>query len=199
MKKVFISSTSADLKEYRQAATETCLRLGFHPIAMEHFPSMPVGATVGSKQKLEEADLYVGIFAHRYGYIEDGYDQSVTEIEFGYAGELNLDRLCFVVDPEHKWSPATIDYDQHERQKNFIDRINKTLIRATFTDVSDFEAKLTQALVSWGGSSTVGDTLTDSIVSGTSAPPQPVQLQQFHTQMQTAKVCFVDENGKFWI
>src|SRR5688572_17268689 len=87
MAKVIISSTGLDLQEYRDAAIEICLKLQLLPIAMEYFEVMGAGATEGSKRKLAEADAYVGIFAHRYGYIESGYDKSVTEIEFDYAGK----------------------------------------------------------------------------------------------------------------
>jgi Domain of unknown function (DUF4062) len=97
-KKAFISSTSVDLHEYRQAAIQVCNELGLVPIAMEFFEAMGKGAGAGSKQELDDADLYIGIFAHRYGYIEEG-----TEMEFDYAAELQLDRLCFVIDPDHDW------------------------------------------------------------------------------------------------
>jgi hypothetical protein len=39
------------------------MRFGIFPIAMEFFESMGLGATVGSKRKLDEADASVGIFA----------------------------------------------------------------------------------------------------------------------------------------
>lgn len=103
MANVFISSTGKDLTDYRQAAIEVCLRLGLTPVAMEFFEAMGIGATEGSKAKLDGADVYVGIFAHRYGYIEDGHNKSVTEIEFDYAGEKKLKRLCFLLDPKHPW------------------------------------------------------------------------------------------------
>jgi hypothetical protein len=70
---------------------------------------MGVGATEGSKRQLHDADLYVGIFAHRYGYIEAGHDRSVTEIEFDYAGERKLERLCFLVKLDYPWPPDVID------------------------------------------------------------------------------------------
>ena len=76
---------------------------------MEYFPAMAEGATEGSKKKLEHANLYVGIFAYRYGYIENGYDLSVTEIEFDYAGERRLSRLCFLADPSFPWPPDAWD------------------------------------------------------------------------------------------
>jgi hypothetical protein len=143
---VFISSTSQDLREYREAATEICNRLGFAPLAMEFFEAMSAGATEGSKRKLEEAELYIGIFAHRYGYIEEGYDKSVTEIEFDYATELKLPRLCFLVDPSYPWPPEFIDHENRQRLNDLKARIEKNLIRSLFTTVEDFKLKLMQAL-----------------------------------------------------
>lgn len=107
--RVFIGSTGLDLKDYREIARDLCLELRFVPIMMENFEAMGVGATAGSKKKLDEADLYVGIFAYSHGYIEQGYDKSIAEIEFDYAGERNIDRLCFVVDPTFPWPPSAWD------------------------------------------------------------------------------------------
>jgi tetratricopeptide (TPR) repeat protein len=148
-KSVFISSTSVDLKKYRLAAMQVCEQLGFEPIAMENFEAMGVGATEGSKRKLRDADLYVGIIAHRYGYIESGHERSVTEIEFDYAGERGLDRLCFMVDPDHAWPKSAIDRKNAELLDAFKAKIDKTVIRALFTTVEDFRQKLVQALVNW--------------------------------------------------
>lgn len=148
-KSVFISSTSLDLKRYRKAAIDVCKDLGFAPIAMENFEAMGVGATEGSKRKLREADLFIGIIAHRYGYVEDGHDRSVTEIEFDYAGERGLDRLCFIVDPNHNWPARSIEKRQADRINAFKNKIEKSVIRNLFTDVKDFSQKLTMALVNW--------------------------------------------------
>jgi tetratricopeptide (TPR) repeat protein len=148
-KSVFISSTSMDLKKYRLAAIQVCEQLGFEPIAMENFEAMGVGATEGSKRKLRDADLYIGIIAHRYGYIETGHERSVTEIEFDYAGERGLDRLCFMVDNDYSWPKSAIDRKNAEELEAFKAKIDKTVIRALFTTVEDFRQKLLQALVNW--------------------------------------------------
>lgn len=166
MANVFISSTGKDLTAYRQAANDVCLRLGLLPIAMEFFAATGKGATEGSKSKLDEADVYVGIFAHRYGYIEDGYDKSVTEIEFDYAGEKKLKRLCFLLDPKHPWPPDAVDHENYPRLEKFKGRINK-LIRAEFTTVDNFSSKLMQALVGWKAlSGTAGETGQTKITGG---------------------------------
>ncbi len=146
---VFISSTNLDLKRYRKAAIEVCKDLGFEPIAMENFEAMGVGATEGSKRKLREADLFIGIVAHRYGYVEDGHDRSVTESEFDYAGERGLDRLCFIVDPAYTWPKRAMEKRQAERVDAFKAKIEKAVIRNLFSDVNDFRQKLTMALVNW--------------------------------------------------
>ena len=146
--KVFISSTGKDLADYREAAIAECNRLGLVPIGMEFFEAMGVGATQGSLAKLDEADVYVGIFAHRYGYIEDDYDRSVTELEFDHAGERGLERLCFALDPKHPWPPDAIDFAHYAELAAFKVRMDK-LIRNLFTDLPDFRLKLHHALSEW--------------------------------------------------
>lgn len=177
-KSVFISSTSRDLKAYREAAIETCRNLGFAPIAMENFEAMGVGATEGSKRKLREADLYVGIIAHRYGYIETGHNRSVTEIEFDYAGERGLDRLCFLVDPTHRWPKDGYEPDQAGALQTFKAKIEQTVIRSLFTTVEDFQQKLVHALVEWQEWRAARSGELDAVLATTpdDVPNQPTTL-----------------------
>lgn len=177
-KSVFISSTSFDLKRYRKAAIEVCKNLGFEPIAMENFEAMGVGATEGSKRKLREADLFVGIVAHRYGYVEDGHDRSVTESEFDYAGERGLDRLCFIVDPAYQWPQRSIEKRQAARVSAFKTKVEKAVIRNLFTDVNDFRQKLTMALVNWQEWRTARSGELDAILatSADDIPGRPERL-----------------------
>jgi Domain of unknown function (DUF4062) len=144
-KKAFISSTSEDLGEYRQAASEVCTRLSILPIGMEQFESMGAGATVGSKHKLDEADVYLGIVANRYGYIEDGYDKSVTELEFDHAGARGIERLCFVADEA---APLRKYPEDQVKQAAFRARVDK-LIRNTFSAPWEFKYKLYDSVLKW--------------------------------------------------
>jgi NB-ARC domain/Domain of unknown function (DUF4062) len=146
---VFISSTGRDLAEYREAAIAVCNRLGLIPDAMEYFEAMGFGATEGSKRKLDRADVYVGILAHRYGYIEMGMELSVTEAEFIYAGDRGLERLCFLVDPRYPWPPDFVDYENYSKVRAFKSRVDRALIRSEFTTVDDFRVKLMHSLVEW--------------------------------------------------
>src|SRR6266700_3719692 len=105
MPSVFLSSTSIDLRDYREAAIRACNELELIPIAMEFFEAMGDGATAGSKKKLDVADLYLGFYAHRYGYEEPGCKKGVTEEEYDYAGERGLRRLCLLIDEKYPWPP----------------------------------------------------------------------------------------------
>ena len=157
MAHVFIGSTSKDLKDYRQAAMDICLKYDLQPVAMEHFEAMGKGATEGSLIQLKRCDVYVGIFAYRYGYIEDTNDRrSVTEIEFDTAGEMEIERLCFLLDASHAWRPEYIEMNKATELKAFKDKVNATVIREEFTTVADFSAKLTHALISWKERNQVG-------------------------------------------
>lgn len=147
--RVFISSTSEDLSDYREVAIATCNRLGLVPVGMEFFGAMGPGATDGSLRRINESDVYVGISAYRYGYIEPGFDRSVTEEEFNHAGERGLERLCFLTDPSHPWAVDAVDWRQMDEVQRFREMVERLTIRELFTTADDFRAKLLASLVDW--------------------------------------------------
>jgi NB-ARC domain/Domain of unknown function (DUF4062) len=173
--RVFLSSTSRDLKEYRDAGIGVCNRFGLTPVGMEFFGAMPAGASEASKERLAGSNVYVGLFAHRYGYVEDGYDCSVTEIEFDYAGELGIDRLCFLVDPEYPWPVADVEQRRHAEVQAFREKVERESVRELFTTVDDFEKKLLASLVDW---SAAGDAQAGARIDAlpVTTPPPPALL-----------------------
>ena len=82
VKKVMISSTARDLPEHRDLVKDACLRQGMFPVMMEHLAAVDADAIEESLRIVNEADIYLGIFAYRYGYIPKGYDVSITEMEY---------------------------------------------------------------------------------------------------------------------
>jgi hypothetical protein len=72
-KTAMISSTSVDLPDHRREAMDACLHQGIRPIAMEHLPARDADAIRVSLEMVDEADIYIGIYAWRYGYIKDTY------------------------------------------------------------------------------------------------------------------------------
>jgi hypothetical protein len=146
VKRVFIGSTARDLTDYRDKARDVCLELDFMPTMMEYFEAMGQGATKGSLMKVDQADIYVGIFAYRYGFIEPGQSASVSELEFEHAGKRGIPRLCFVVDRRHPWPTDSWD-PEHQAQMESLKRSIAKLIRGEFTTADDFARKLSHALV----------------------------------------------------
>jgi len=92
---VFVSSTSEELKPYRQAAKEAAVSARFHPEMMEYFVASgknPPYRACMAKEKVEGADLLVAIVAHRYGWIPadrpGGAVKSITWLECEEAARL---------------------------------------------------------------------------------------------------------------
>lgn len=149
MTKVFIGSTGLDLEAYREAARDECLRMGFQPEMMEYWEAMDAGATEASLNKLKGCDLYIGIFAHRYGYCEDGYEgKSVTEMEYEAAPEVPMERLCFLVDAHFPWPTDMIEFDKKPQMDAFKAKV-RMRVDNFFGEVNDFRAKLTASLSAW--------------------------------------------------
>jgi len=97
---VFISSTSEDLKLYRQAARDAAVSARFHPEMMEYFPANgqhpPLEAC---RAKVREADVIVAIVAHRYGWVPDAADQkNITWLECEEAVRKGKEVLAFLAE-----------------------------------------------------------------------------------------------------
>ncbi len=82
-----ISSTALDLPEHRAAVKEACLAAGVFPIGMEHLPARDASGITVSLEMVDKADLYIGIYAWRYGWVPDDSAISVTEMEYDCAIE----------------------------------------------------------------------------------------------------------------
>src|SRR5579863_6476931 len=104
-----ISSTALDLPDHRDRVKDACLRQGMFPIMMEHLPASDTDAIAESLRMVNEADIYLGIFAYRYGYIPKGFTISVTEMEYKRAVERGIPRLIFLMHEKHPITVADIE------------------------------------------------------------------------------------------
>src|SRR3989440_12989325 len=106
---VMISSTARDLPAHRKEAMDACLRQGMHPIMMEHLPASDADAIKASLDMVDEAEIYLGIFAHRYGYTPKGHNISITEMEYNRAVERGIPRLIFLMHDDHPIKVADVE------------------------------------------------------------------------------------------
>lgn len=103
MAMIYLSSTYEDLKDYRRAVYEALRKAGHQVIAMEDYVATDQRPVNKCLKDVELADIYVGFFAFRYGYIPplqhnnpDGL--SITELEFQHAEQLGKICLAFLAD-----------------------------------------------------------------------------------------------------
>jgi tetratricopeptide (TPR) repeat protein len=147
---VIISSTARDLPEHRKEMMDACLRRGMFPMMMEHLPASDAEAISASLKLVDEAEIYVGVFAHRYGYVpkENNPQQlSLTEIEYNRAVERDIPRLIFLMDKAH---PITIDdVEQGEgalKLKAFKESVQTENIINFFKSPADLRAHVINSL-----------------------------------------------------
>ncbi len=124
---VIVSSTARDLPEHREEAMNACLRSDTFPKMMEHLPAVAADAIAESLRLVDDADIYLGVFAHRYGFIPAGHDKSITELEYERATERGIPRLIFVIDKEHA---IRIDDIESGASRRKLERFKKRLLAA---------------------------------------------------------------------
>ena len=116
-KTAMISSTSLDLPEHREEAMKACLRQGVFPLAMEHLPARDADAIRVSLEMVDEADMYIGIYAWRYGHVPAGHDISITEMEFNRAVERGIPILVFTMHHDHPLTITMVETDKDAQDK----------------------------------------------------------------------------------
>jgi hypothetical protein len=146
--KAMISSTSVDLPDHRPQVRDACLCEGFYPDMMESLPARDVDAIRVSLEMVDRADIYIGIFAHRYGHIPAEHDISITEMEFRRAEERGIPIFVFLIDEAHPITIRMVEQSDSARTKlsALKDRVCKNRGRALFKSPEDLRAKVIQAL-----------------------------------------------------
>lgn len=166
-KNVFISSTYIDLVSYRQKVIETIQKSNMHPVAMEFFGSKSGYPIQTCHDAFLESDIFIGIYAHRYGFIPDAkmtYNTrgeihhcdgktSVTHFEYIWANKYLNDRmLLFVIQDDTPWTLKFIDKDDSERKlSDFKNTILRHQTVDFFNTEDDLAKKVATALLRLNG------------------------------------------------
>lgn len=144
---VFISSTYKDLVQHRESVRKACLNAGYHPIGMEDFMAQPADPTTACLKEVEEADLFVGIYAWRYGNKPSASSISITEMEYDHAVKLGKPMFCFLVDEDYDWPDEFTEGGEGGRKlTQFKRKIDKNLTRTTFTSPEELTTKVLASL-----------------------------------------------------
>lgn len=134
--RVFVSSTSVDLADYRKRVQDVIRQLGAVDISMEHFGARDERPREECLRLVrEESDLFVGIYAHRYGYVPKSDEKSITELEYDTATLVKIPRFIYIIDENTAWKPSFIDTGEAaEKLKNFKDRLKTTHLCKFFSN-----------------------------------------------------------------
>ncbi|MBZ0284448.1 MAG: DUF4062 domain-containing protein [Anaerolineae bacterium] len=152
---VMISSTARDLPEHRKQAMEAILRMSMHPIGMEYLPAKSEDAIDASLKMVDEAEIYLGIFAHRYGYIPDSPKNpdkvSITELEYRRAVERDIPRLIFIMGDEHPLSAKDLETDPEGSAKllRFKNELKTNYVVSFFNSQEQLREQVITALAQY--------------------------------------------------
>jgi len=182
-KQIMISSTARDLPEHRDEVKEACMRQGF-PLMMEHLAASDDDAITVSLRMVDEADIYLGILAHRYGFVPRGNAISITEMEYNRASERGIPRLIFVMDKDHPIRIEDVEMGEGaEKLKTFKERLEIEKVVRFFKSVDGLRGDVIDSL-----SRLREPNLTAfHYVSDIPAPPE-VYIAHPYTLLQTGRL-----------
>ncbi|MER5702822.1 HEAT repeat domain-containing protein [Micromonospora sp. NPDC002296] len=145
--KVYISATQKDLLEYRAAVHVVARRLEIEDVAMEAYSADVRPPLERCLTDVRRCDLYVGLFAWRYGFRPPGQGSSITELEYREALAAGKPCLIFLLAEDTPWPVHMIDRDADWQQVVALRReLKERHLCAFFSSVDDLAAKVTVAL-----------------------------------------------------
>lgn len=158
---IFLSSTSKDLEHYRDQLADTIVQLGMYPITMQAFTPTGDNPVQMSYNYLQEADVFVGIYANRYGYIPDSDvsyttadgaqrqpdgETGITHMEYQWAREREIPLLLYVM--ENAETQPNANPVDRRRAAAFREMILEQHVVGFFSTQEELARKVTVGLAS---------------------------------------------------
>jgi tetratricopeptide (TPR) repeat protein len=174
--RIMISSTTVDLPEHREETIAAIYRMGHFAVVLENEPAVDSDAIKFSLEKVEQSQVYLGIFAFRYGYIPDDPIRnpdrhSITELEYRHAVKLGIPRLIFLARDSHLFTAKQTDFDEEKRTK--LEKLKAELQESEICGFFDSPAKLREeVLVSLQRLEV--RLIQPAAIAATAAAPQPL-------------------------
>ena len=193
MAKFYVSCTTKDLGEGRRKVCNILRSAGHDVVSMDIYTSESRPSLVKCREDVEKCDVYLGIFALRYGWRppnkeapgDNPLGRAITELEYLHAKARGKDRLIFILDEEQAlWRAALID-----RDRAAIDALRQMLsddvLTTQFTSEDDLIAK-------------VGATLAKKYgAAQQAAPPAPVIPRVREIKHDVALFCATASDATF--
>ncbi|MDI9394795.1 MAG: HEAT repeat domain-containing protein, partial [Euryarchaeota archaeon] len=150
MARIFVSSTFNDLEECREKVRSVLRKMGHEDIAMEYFVAEDKRPLDKCLEAVASSDLYVGIFAWRYGYRPPGYDKSITELEYRKAVECGKKCLIFLLDENAAWPRKLMDKgDDASKIEELRDELSTNYVVSFFESSENLASLVGAAVNNW--------------------------------------------------
>jgi hypothetical protein len=158
MQTVFLSSTSKDLAQAREAAFRAIEGLhGYHCVRMEDFGSWDEAPDDFCRAKVAESDLFICIVGPLYGSRTPA-GPSYTEREFDAAVTNKKPCLVFLTAEDFPLAANLIEKDEdRQNQAVFRDKATKGRIITRFSTPDQVSVKVVQAIRNWEASRPAGN------------------------------------------
>ena len=105
--KVYLSSTYLDLKRHRRLVAQAMRKAQYEVTMMEECAARDELVEFATPGDVARCDVYVGVFAWRYGYVPKGAGNprrlSISELEYAAAERKNLPQLVFLLRDDARW------------------------------------------------------------------------------------------------
>jgi HEAT repeat protein len=129
--RVYLSSSRNDLIPYRNAVRDTLAAMNVVCVCMESGTADEHPPLETCLSAIRGCDVYVGLFAYRYGFVPPGQTQSITKLEYEEAGKNGIDRLIFIA--EGHWNTALMDSETGEGTEGKLIRQLRTELALAHT------------------------------------------------------------------
>jgi hypothetical protein len=186
--KIYLSSTFEDLKDYRERVYRELRTLRHDVIAMEDYVAADVRPVDKCLADVRASDIYVGLFAWRYGYVPPKHNPqklSVTDLELREAVKHKKPRLLFILKDTAMWPPARMDANTGDNERG--DRITtlrrelrEDLLAGGFESADELASKVVAALYRWQMDSTAP---AAAAAAPQAAPGARARARKLHTNL----------------
>jgi formylglycine-generating enzyme required for sulfatase activity len=156
IRKVFLSSTGADLKDYREAAFLALQKLdGWKCVRMEDFEARARDVDTFCRAEVARCDLFLGIIGHRFGAAPKGSRESYAQREYRAALEARKPVLLFLAADDFP-IPANLlePMAKIKAQAKFRESLRnggKHIVALGFTSPADLAQKIVTSVYNSGG------------------------------------------------
>lgn len=142
--KIYISATADDLKKYRDELKNTLQRWDHDIYTEDDLAPAQRNRRTDRLKLIDEAPVFIGLYAYRYGHMPQGDSLSLLEHEYRYAVKQQKDIFCFFIDPELEW-PAELredDFIKQTRLSQLLEDIRESHFRINFRDAFQVSSHL---------------------------------------------------------